>query len=72
MQEAVFEALWAIEEVGLIEFDAPKPASARDIFGVRDSTLVYDRFADVEKVIISEDNQHTLSTFPCNTPFNTP
>lgn len=50
-REAVFEALWAIEEVGIQEFDAPKPASDRDIFGVRDSSLVYDDYSMVEKVM---------------------
>jgi len=37
--------------VGLIEFDAPKPASERDIFGVRDSSLVYDDYGNVEKLM---------------------
>ena len=50
-KDVVFEALWAIEEVGIQKFDAPQPTNDRDIFGVKDPSLVYDKFANVEKLL---------------------
>eukprot|EP00596_Hydrurales_sp_CCMP1899_P009618 CAMPEP_0119034286 /NCGR_PEP_ID=MMETSP1177-20130426/1284_1 /TAXON_ID=2985 /ORGANISM="Ochromonas sp, Strain CCMP1899" /LENGTH=1580 /DNA_ID=CAMNT_0006991613 /DNA_START=41 /DNA_END=4783 /DNA_ORIENTATION=- len=58
-KELVYEALWAIEEVGILEFDAPQPGNERDIFGVRDPSLVYDKFSNVEKLL---DKVHKLKS----------
>jgi hypothetical protein len=40
-----------IYQVGILEFDAPQPGNERDIFGVRDPSLVYDKFSNVEKLL---------------------
>lgn len=51
-KELVYEALWAIEEVGFLEFDAPQPTNERDIFGIRDPSLVYDKYTNVQKLLV--------------------
>jgi hypothetical protein len=48
----VFEILWAIEELGVTNFNAPQPSSKGQIFpDVRDSSLVYDNFANATSLI---------------------
>lgn len=51
-KELVYEALWAIEAVGILEFDAPQPTNERDIFGIRDPSLVYDKYTNVQKLLV--------------------
>lgn len=45
-REALFEALWAVDEVGLSEFNAPQPANVRElIVPIKQSDLVYDDYS---------------------------